>query len=136
MVVTVTRKAHFNAAHRLNVAAWSDEENKRFFGLCNNANFHGHNYILDVSVTGEIDPVSGYLIDMKKLQTIIDEEVINRFDHRNLNMDIAEFKDMNPTAENIAVVIWKNIRKRLDAALTLKVKLYETERNIVEYEGK
>jgi 6-pyruvoyltetrahydropterin/6-carboxytetrahydropterin synthase len=136
MEVTVTRKSHFNSAHRLHVPIWTDEENKRFFGLCNNANYHGHNYTLEVSVTGEIDPVSGYLIDMKVLQNLIEQEVLSRFDHMNLNLDVSDFKDINPTAENIAVVIWRRLKNKLEPTLKLKIKLYETERNIVEYEGK
>lgn len=136
MEITVTRKSNFNAAHRLHVPEWSDEQNRDFFGLCNNANYHGHNYTLLVSVTGEIDPVSGYLIDLKLLKQIIEEEVIERFDHMNLNLDTEAFSNLNPTAENIAVVIWQLIRKRLESKLKLKVTLYETERNIVEYEGK
>ncbi len=136
MEITVTRKSNFNAAHRLHVAGWSDEQNREFFGLCNNANYHGHNYTLLVSVTGEIDPVTGYLLDLKTLKQIIDEEVIERFDHMNLNLDTEAFRNLNPTAENIAVVIWQLLRKRLESKLKLKVTLYETERNIVEYEGK
>ncbi len=135
MEVSVSRKAHFNAAHRLHVKAWSDEENRMFFGLCNNKNFHGHNYELIVTVTGEVDPVSGYLMDMKVLKDIIDAEVLERFDHKNLNEDTEEFKELNPTAENIAVVIWRLIRKHIDNNIKLKVTLYETERNFVEYSG-
>jgi 6-pyruvoyltetrahydropterin/6-carboxytetrahydropterin synthase len=103
--------------------------------LCNNVNYHGHNYTLEVSVTGEIDPVSGYLIDMKVLQNLIEQEVLSRFDHMNLNLDVPDFKDLNPTAENIAVVIWRRLKNKLEPTLKLKIKLYETERNIVEYEG-
>lgn len=136
MEITVTRKANFNAAHRLNVPSWSVEQNKAFFGLCNNENYHGHNYTLLVSVTGSIDPVSGYLIDMKTLKQVIEEEVMDRFDHRNLNLDTKEFEQLNPTAENIAVVIWKLLNSRLGNQYKLKVTLYETERNIVEYEGR
>ncbi|MCU0422081.1 MAG: 6-carboxytetrahydropterin synthase [Bacteroidia bacterium] len=135
MEVSVSRKAHFNAAHRLHINAWSDEENKRYFGSCNNANFHGHNYELIVQVTGEVDPVSGYLIDMKELKDVIKEEVEDRFDHKNLNLDTEEFKDLNPTAEHIAVVIWRLLRKRINQQLKLKITLYETERNFVEYSG-
>lgn len=135
MKVSVTRKGHFNAAHRLHVAEWSDEKNKAFFGLCNNPNFHGHNYNLQVKVTGEVDPVSGYLIDMKLLSDIIHDEVEQRFDHRNLNLDTDEFKNLNPTAENIAIVIWQLIRKRLPQNLSLTITLYETERNFVEFSG-
>jgi len=135
MKVSVTRKGHFNAAHRLHVAEWSEEKNKAFFGLCNNPNFHGHNYNLQVKVTGEVDPVSGYLIDMKLLSDIIHDEVEQRFDHRNLNLDTEEFKNLNPTAENIAIVIWQLIRKRLPQNLSLTITLYETERNFVEFSG-
>lgn len=135
MKVSVTRKGHFNAAHRLHVAEWSEEKNKAFFGLCNNPNFHGHNYNLQVKVTGEVDPVSGYLIDMKLLSDIIHDEVEQRFDHRNLNLDTDEFRNLNPTAENIAIVIWQLIRKRLPQNLSLTITLYETERNFVEFSG-
>ncbi len=135
MKISAFRKAHFNAAHRLHVPQWTEEKNKEFFGLCNNPNYHGHNYDLVVKVRGEVDPVSGYLIDLKILKTIIDEEVIECFDHRNLNLDTEEFKNLNPTAENIAGVIWNKIRLRLDKNLELTVTLYETERNYVEYSG-
>ncbi len=135
MEITVSRQSQFNAAHRLHVSHWSDEENKAFFGLCNNANFHGHNYKLIVSVTGIVNPISGYLIDMKILKQIIDEEVKDKFDHRNLNLDTSEFKDLNPTAENIAIVIWNLLRKRIEQNIKLKITLYETERNFVEYNG-
>lgn len=135
MEITVSRKSHFNAAHRLHVASWSEQENRDFFGLCNNKNFHGHNYELIASVSGETDPVSGYLIDMKWLAELIKEEVEDRFDHKNLNMDCEEFKDLNPTAEHIAYVIWHLLRKKLPAHLKLKITLYETERNFVEYSG-
>ena len=136
MRISAFRKAHFNAAHRLHVPQWTDEKNKEFFGLCNNPNYHGHNYDLVVKVTGEVDPVSGYLFDLKILKEIIDEEIIERFDHRNLNLDTEEFRNLNPTAENIAGVIWNKIRQRLDNKLELTVTLYETERNYVEYSGK
>lgn len=135
MRISAFRKAHFNAAHRLHVPQWTDEKNKEFFGLCNNPNYHGHNYDLVVKVTGEVDPVSGYLFDLKILKEIIDEEVVERFDHRNLNLDTEEFRNLNPTAENIAGVIWNKIRQRLDNKLELTVTLYETERNYVEYSG-
>ena len=135
MEIAVSRKAHFNAAHRLHVKTWTDEKNQAFFGNCNNVNYHGHNYDLIVTVSGEIDPETGFLMDMKLLGQIILEQVENRFDHKNLNLDCAEFKDLNPTAENIAVVIWKLLRSRLNNHLKLKVTLYETERNFVEYNG-
>lgn len=135
MEISVSRKAHFNAAHRLHVASWTDEQNSNYFGKCNNANYHGHNYELIVTVTGEVDPVSGYLIDMKDLKDIIEREVEDRFDHKNLNIDTQEFKDLNPTAENIAIVIWRLVKQHLNPSLKLKVTLYETERNFVEYSG-
>ncbi|MFN4973144.1 MAG: 6-pyruvoyl trahydropterin synthase family protein [Bacteroidota bacterium] len=135
MEVSVSRKAHFNAAHRLHVNEWTDEQNRIFFGMCNNANYHGHNYELIVTVTGEVDPVSGYLMDMKVLKDIIQSEVEEKFDHRNLNMDTEEFRNLNPTAENIAIVIWRLIKAKLEPHLKLKVILYETERNYVEYSG-
>lgn len=133
MRTAVIRKAHFNAAHRLYNPEWSFERNQEVFGLCNNPNFHGHNYTLEVKVTGEIDPDTGYVLDMKILKDIIEQEVIIPFDHRNLNLDTEDFKKLNPTAENIAVVIWNRIRRKLDASFELFIRLYETERNIVEY---
>jgi 6-pyruvoyltetrahydropterin/6-carboxytetrahydropterin synthase len=135
MEISVSRKTHFNAAHRLNVPSWSDEKNKAFFGPCNNANYHGHNYDLIVSVTGQVDEETGYLIDMKYLKEIVKEEIEERFDHKNLNLDTEDFKSLNPTAENIAIVIWQLLRKRIENKLKLKVILYETERNFVEYNG-
>ena len=135
MRISVFRKAHFNAAHRLYNPSWTDEKNAEVFGLCNNPYFHGHNYELEVKVSGEVDPDTGYVIDMKILSDIIKYEVTERYDHRNLNLDVPEFKDLNPTAENIAVVIWNRLRLRLDTRYTLKIRLYETERNFVEYDG-
>ncbi|KGO89439.1 6-pyruvoyl trahydropterin synthase family protein [Flavobacterium suncheonense] len=135
MRVTVSRKAHFNAAHRLYRKDWSDEQNQRVFGKCNNPNFHGHNYELIVSVTGEINPETGYVMDIKDLADIIYEEVETRFDHKNLNLDVPEFEHLNPTAENIVVVIWNKIRKRIDQTHDLEVVLYETPRNFVTYKG-
>lgn len=135
MRVTVSRKAHFNAAHRLYRKDWSEEQNDAVFGKCNNPNFHGHNYELIVSVTGEIDPQTGYVIDIKVLKDIIEEEVEVPFDHKNLNLDVPEFKDLNPTAENIVVVIWNRIRRRIDSQMDLEVVLYETPRNLVTYRG-
>lgn len=135
MKISVSRKSHFNAAHRLHVSHWSDEKNKAVFGTCNNPNYHGHNYDLIVTVTGEMDEESGYLMDTKILRDIIREEIEERFDHKNLNLDTEEFKTLNPTAENIAIVIWRLISKKLDKHLTLNIKLYETERNFVEYSG-
>lgn len=136
MEISISRKAHFNAAHRLHVAAWSDEKNKAFFGHCNNPNYHGHNYELIVTVTGQLDEESGYLMDIKELSDLIKLEVEDRFDHKNLNLDTIEFKNLNPTAENIAAVIWRLLRAQLKSSLQLKVTLYETERNFVEYTGK
>lgn len=131
--VAIFREEHFNAAHRLHNPTWSDEMNQQVFGKCNNPNFHGHNYTLIVRVTGEIDPRTGYVIDMKVLRDIMKAEVLDKFDHKNLNLDTKEFKDLNPTAENIAIVIWEILRDKLDMKLDLKVRLYETERNFVEY---
>ena len=133
--VTVHRKAHFNAAHRLYVKDWSFEKNQEVFGKCNNPHYHGHNYEIIVSVTGEIDPKTGYLIDLKILKDIIKEEIEDAFDHKNLNEQVPEFKDLNPTAENIVVVSWEKIRKRIDKELDLEVTLYETPRNFVTYKG-
>jgi len=133
MRVSVFRKEHFNAAHRLQNPSLSDSENKELFGKCNNPNYHGHNYELVVRVTGEIDPVSGYVIDMKVLSKIINEKILHKFDHKNLNLDTQEFKNLNPTAENIAVVIYQILSDELDKHYNIKVWLYETERNFVEY---
>lgn len=135
MKVTVNRKAHFNAAHRLYNPNWSFEKNQEVFDKCNNPNYHGHNYELIVSVKGTIDPETGYVMDMKELKQIIKEHVEEPFDHKNLNLDTEEFKTLNPTAENIAVVIWNKLRPQIKSELELKVKLYETERNFVEFEG-
>ena len=131
--ITVIRKEHFNSAHRLHNPNWSDEKNLSFYGKCNNPNFHGHNYDLEVMVTGDVDMESGYLIDMKVLSDMIKEEVLDAFDHKNLNLDVPDFKNLNPTAENIIVVIYKKLRKKLNPKFELKIKLYETERNIVVY---
>ncbi len=135
MKVAVIRKEHFNAAHRLHNKDWSEEKNHKVFGKCNNPNFHGHNYELFVKLIGDADPKTGYVYDMKLLSDIIKEEIIAPFDHHNLNIDIAEFKELNPTAENIARVIWDKLRGRIDKKFDLKITLYETERNIVEYPG-
>ena len=135
MKVSVFRKENFNAAHRLHNPDWDAETNKRIFGKCNNPNYHGHNYDLIVQVIGEIEPDTGFVIDMKILSDIVQEEVIQRYDHRNLNLDVEEFRDRNPTAENIVVSIWDRIRNRLNERYQLSVKLYETERNFVEYGG-
>ena len=131
--VSVFRKEHFNAAHRLYRPDWDDATNDRVFGKCALPNFHGHNYELIVKVTGEIDPETGYVIDLKLLSDLIQKEVIERFDHRNLNLDTKEFAQLNPTAENIAVVIHGLLRKQLSESLELQVRLYETPRNFVEY---
>jgi 6-pyruvoyltetrahydropterin/6-carboxytetrahydropterin synthase len=131
--VAVFRKEHFNAAHRLYNKNWTDERNDAVFGLCNNPHYHGHNYELVVKVVGEPDPETGYVIDLKILSDIVEEEVLGRFDHKNLNLDTAEFANLNPTAENIAKVIHGLLRKRIDPKLDLWVRLYETERNFVEY---
>jgi 6-pyruvoyltetrahydropterin/6-carboxytetrahydropterin synthase len=136
MKVTISRKAHFNAAHRLYRKDWTMEKNDTVFGKCNNPNFHGHNYELIVSVTGEIDQETGYVMDIKDLAEIIHEEVEIPFDHKNLNLDVQEFKNLNPTAENIVVVIWNKIRKKIDINNELEVILYETPRNFVTYKGK
>jgi 6-pyruvoyltetrahydropterin/6-carboxytetrahydropterin synthase len=133
MKVTVCRKEHFNAAHRLHNPAWSDEKNREVFGLCNNANFHGHNYELIVKVSGVPDVNTGYVIDMKVLSDLIKDNVLDRFDHKNLNLDTEDFKTLIPTAENISVVIWKLLRRKIDKQLDIKVILYETARNFVEY---
>lgn len=135
MRVTVHRKAHFNAAHRLHNDSWSDQKNEAVFGLCNNSSFHGHNYELIVSVTGSIDPETGYVIDMKVLKTLIHKEVELPFDHKNLNLDVPAFKTVNPTAENIVVEIWNRLRRNLSTSLDLEVTLYETPRNFVTYSG-
>jgi len=131
--VAVYRKEHFNAAHRLNNPNWTIEENKSVFGLCNNDHYHGHNYDLIVKVVGEVNPNTGYVLDMKLLSTLVKEQVLDKFDHKNLNLDTKEFATVNPTAENIAIVIYDLLRAKLDAGLELKIKLYETERNFVEY---
>mgnify|MGYP001350721267 CR=1 FL=1 len=135
MKVTINRKAHFNAAHRLYRKDWSDEKNDAVFGKCNNPNFHGHNYELIVSVTGEIDEKTGYVIDIKVLKDIIKEEVEDAFDHKNLNIEVPEFAELNPTAENIAVVIYNKIKPRLNPTFDLEITLYETPRNFVTYSG-
>ncbi len=131
--VAVYRKEHFNAAHRLHNPLWDESTNTSVFGKCNNANFHGHNYELIVKVVGEPDLETGFVIDLKMLSKIIEENILNRFDHKNLNLDIKEFEALNPTAENIAIVIYKILREKLNPALELQVRLYETERNFVEY---
>lgn len=133
--VSVFRKEHFNAAHRLHNPAWDEAKNDAVFGKCNNPNYHGHNYELVVKLTGDPDPVTGYVIDLKILSDIIEEKVLDKFDHKNLNKDVPEFKDLNPTAENIAIVIFNLLRPAIDEKLKMKIRLYETERNFVEYPG-
>ena len=133
MRVSIYRKAHFNAAHRIYNPKWSDDKNEEVFGLCSNPLYHGHNYELEVKVTGEVDPETGYLIDLKDLKEMIREEVEDRMDHKNLNEQVEEFNDLIPTAEHIAYVIYNLLRKRLDERYDLQIRLYETPRNFVEY---
>jgi 6-pyruvoyltetrahydropterin/6-carboxytetrahydropterin synthase len=133
--VSVFRKSHFNAAHRLHNPGWDDAKNRDVFGVCNNPNYHGHNYDLIVRVTGEVDPETGYVMDMKILQDLIDEHITARFDHKNLSLDTVEFRELNPTAEHIAIVIWNILRPLIDNNKDLSVTLFETERNFVEYSG-
>lgn len=135
MKVAVFRKEHFNAAHRLFNPAWTDEKNDVVFGKCNNPNYHGHNYELIVQLKGEVNPETGYVYDLKVLSDLIKEQVLSKFDHKNLNLDTEEFKSLIPSAENIAVVIWKILREKIDRNYDLIVRLYETERNFVEYDG-
>jgi 6-pyruvoyltetrahydropterin/6-carboxytetrahydropterin synthase len=135
MKVNVSRKAHFNSAHRLYRPDWSFEKNDAIFGLCNNPNFHGHNYELIVSVTGEIDKETGFVMDVKVLKDLIKSEIENAFDHKNLNIEVPEFKSLNPTAENIAVVIYDKLRPHIDKNQEIEVVLYETPRNFVTYSG-
>ena len=131
----VCRRATFNAAHRLFRKDWSDEKNNAVFGKCNNPNFHGHNYVLEVWIEGAIDTETGYVIDLKIVKDLIKNEITDRFDHKNLNLDCNEFLNLNPTAENIAVVCWNLLRKELDTKYELSIKLWETENNLVEYNG-
>lgn len=133
MKVAVSREENFNAAHRLYNPKWSDEKNQQVFGKCNNPNYHGHNYRLIVTLVGEPNPETGYVIDLKHLSDLIKQHVLRNFDHKNLNLDTPWFSTLNPTAENIAAVIWKILRDQIDSQLDLKIKLYETERNFVEY---
>ena len=135
MRVTVNRKAHFNAAHRLYNNEWTDARNVEIFGKCANPNFHGHNYELIVSVTGEIHKETGFVMDMKILKRLIRTEIEDQFDHKNLNEEVTEFATLNPTAENISVVIWNKLRKSIDSKLDLSITLYETPRNFVTYSG-
>ena len=131
--VAVYRKEHFNAAHRLHNPAWDDATNQRVFGKCNNPHFHGHNYELTVKITGVPDPATGYVMDLKELSDLVHKEVILRFDHKNLNLDTAEFRDLNPTAENIAIAIHGLLRPYIAADHDLEIILYETDRNYVSY---
>jgi 6-pyruvoyltetrahydropterin/6-carboxytetrahydropterin synthase len=133
MRVAVYRKAHFNAAHRLNNPNWSDEKNKEVFGLCNNTNYHGHNYELEVKLVGEVDPDTGYVYDMKDLSDIIKSEIEDRFDHKNLNLDTEEFANLIPSAEHIAYVIYNILRNKIESKFDISIKLWETPRNYVEY---
>lgn len=133
MRVAVFRKGHFNAAHRLHNPLWSDEKNKTVFGLCNNNNFHGHNYEIEVKVVGEVDPETGYVIDMKILSDLIKSEIEDRFDHKNLNLDTEEFRTLIPSAEHISYVIYHILREKIDPKYDLSIKLWETPRNFVEY---
>ncbi|WP_298263168.1 6-carboxytetrahydropterin synthase [uncultured Lutibacter sp.] len=135
MKVTVHRKAHFNAAHRLYNGEWSDARNATVFGKCSNPHYHGHNYELIVSVKGEIHPETGFVMDMKVLKHLIETEIEEKLDHKNLNEEVSEFKTLNPTAENIAVVIYNKLRSKIDTKLELIVTLYETPRNYVTYSG-
>lgn len=133
MKVAIYRKERFNAAHRLYNPKWSDEKNNEIFGKCNNPNYHGHNYTLIVKLVGETDPDTGYVYDMKKLSDIIKENIIRKFDHKNLNLDTEEFSELNPTAENIAVVGYNILREAIEPEYQLSIRLYETEKNFVEY---
>ena len=133
MKVSVYRKEHFNAAHRLHNPKWDEKKNEEVFGKCNNPNWHGHNYEIIVKLTGEVDPLTGYVYDMKVLSDLIKQHILKKFDHKNLNLDVEEFKEVNPTAENIVVVIYNLLRDKIDSKIDLSIKLYETERNFVEY---
>ncbi len=135
MKVTACRKAHFNATHRLHNPNWSDKKNELVFGTCNNPNYHGHNYNLIVKVKGGIDPETGYVMDMKKLKDIVDEHIVQRYDHKNLYLDVDDFSDVNPSAEYIVVKIWDILREQIDNKFELSLVLYETDRNFVEYDG-
>ena len=135
MKVTVCRQENFNAAHRLFNPAWPDEQNIAVFGLFSNPNYHGHNYRLVVKLTGQVNPETGYVYDLKKLSNVIKAEILDNFDHRNLNLDTDEFKTLNPTTENIAMVIWNRLRAKIEPEFTLSVTLFETEKNFAEYNG-
>lgn len=133
MRASVVRKAHFNAAHRLHVPSWSDERNRTVFGLCNSPNYHGHNYEMEVKVTGEVDPVTGMVIDLSVLADLIKEHIEQRFDHKNLNVDVPDFQELIPSAEHICFRIYEILRVHLPEQLDLHIRLYETPRNYVEY---
>ena len=133
MKTAIIRKEHFNSAHRLNNPKWSVEMNKQVFGKCNNPNFHGHNYEIEVKVVGEVDPDTGFVMDVKVLKELIKMNVLDRYDHKNLNLDVDDFKSVNPTAENIARVVYENLLKNLPEGLELNIRIYETERNFAEY---
>ncbi|MBN1144991.1 MAG: 6-carboxytetrahydropterin synthase [Bacteroidales bacterium] len=135
MKVTVCRKSHFNAAHRIYNPKWDDQRNEEVFGLCSLPNYHGHNYDLIVKLTGEVNPETGYVFDMKKLKEIVDEHIVNRYDHKNLNLDVPDFRLVIPSAENIAIAIWNILREQISREFTIRVVLFETERNFVEYSG-
>jgi 6-pyruvoyltetrahydropterin/6-carboxytetrahydropterin synthase len=135
MKVTVCREAHFNAAHRIFNPRWDDRKNEEVFGLCSLPNYHGHNYDLVIKLTGEVDPETGYVFDMKKLKEIIDAHVVAHFDHKNLNLDVPDFRNVIPSAENIAIVIWNILRDQISRSFSIQVVLYETQRNFVEYSG-
>jgi 6-pyruvoyltetrahydropterin/6-carboxytetrahydropterin synthase len=135
MKVSVFRKEHFNAAHRLNNPAWTEEKNRSVFGKCNNPRYHGHNYDLTVEVKGEVNPETGYVVDLGNLSRLIQKNVLDDFDHRNLNEEVPEFLNLNPTAENIAIVIFNRLRPEIEQTLELSITLYETERNFVRYPG-
>lgn len=132
----VCRRITFNAAHRLFNEQWSDADNFEVFGKCSNPNYHGHNYVLETWIEGTVDPLTGYVMDLKVLKKILNDEISERFDHRNLNLDCPEFEHLNPSAENIAIVCWNIIRAKIDAKYGLMVRLWETENNVVEYDGK
>ena len=133
MKTAIIRKEHFNAAHRLHNPAWSEEMNQHVFGKCNNPNFHGHNYNIEVKVVGDVNPETGYVMDVKILKDLIKTNVLDRYDHKNLNLDVADFKSVIPTAENIARVVYENLLEHLPEGLELTIRIYETERNFAEY---
>lgn len=135
MKVTIARKEHFNAAHRIYNPEWSDEKNEDYYGKCNNYNYHGHNYEMIVKVRGKVDPETGYVMNINQLKKIIREEVTNKLDHKNLNLDIPDFQNIIPSSENLVIYIWNKLRQKIDRSLELKVILFETPRNFVEYDG-